>query len=167
MTDPRWLDAEEERAWRALVMAQARLMATLDAQLLATNGISLPDYEVLMHLSEAPSGRLRMTELAERVHLSPSGLTRRVDRLVRSRYVMREQCVDDRRGSFAALTALGEDVVRTAAPEHARSVRTYLVALLSREEITVLANVMTRVMDACAPSRYIDWPLESASAPSL
>ena len=149
MTDIRWLDAEEALAWRSLVMANARLMATLDHELMAQDRISLPDYEVLMHLSETPEQRLRMTELAERVHLSPSGLTRRVDRLVRSRLVSREQCHDDRRGSFAVLSPQGAAVLAKAAPTHLVGVRTHLIDLLDRDEITALSKIMTRVMDAC------------------
>ena len=166
MTDPRWLDAEESRAWRTLVIANARLMAKLDAELIAEHGISLPDYEVLMHLSEALECRLRMTELAQLVHLSPSGLTRRVDRLVRAQLVTREQCFDDRRGSFAVLSALGEGAVRMTAPVHLRGVRQYLIDLLARDELTTLANVMTAVMTACGPLHGVDSSLHDAGRPN-
>lgn len=79
----RWLDDVEMGAWRGLMSAHSKLVARLDASLQESQGISLPDYEVLVHLSEAPEDRMRMCELAGRLNLSPSGLTRRLDGLVR------------------------------------------------------------------------------------
>ena len=100
-----WLTDPEMRAWRGLVQATTGLLAILDNELQAAHGLSLGDYEVLVHLSEAPDRSLRMSELAGRLHLSPSGITRRIDGLVRSGLVERRQCPSDRRGSNAFITA--------------------------------------------------------------
>ena len=82
-SSPRWLSEREQRAWRAFVAVSSVVMAELDADLESTHGLSLGEYAVLVELSEAPDQRLRMTDLAGRLHLSPSGLTRRFDRLGR------------------------------------------------------------------------------------
>ncbi|MEZ5261999.1 MAG: MarR family transcriptional regulator [Acidimicrobiales bacterium] len=116
MFDAPWLDEREQAAWRSLVIASNRLRNVLDAELVATHHLSFADYEVFVQLSEAPEGRLRMSELAERLHLSPSGLTRRLDRLVREGSVSREQCPSDRRGSYAVLNPKGLQQLREAAP---------------------------------------------------
>ena len=99
-----WLTDPEMRAWRALIQTTTGLLATLDNELQAAHGLSLGDYEVLVHLSDAPDGSLRMSELAGRLHLSPSGITRRIDGLVRAGLVERRHCPTDRRGSNAVMT---------------------------------------------------------------
>src|SRR5436309_7378642 len=99
------------RAWRALIGATTGLLATLDNELQAAHGLSLGDYEVLVHLSEAPHRALRMSDLALRLHLSPSGITRRVDGLVRAGLVERRRCPTDGRGSNAVLTDEGMAVL--------------------------------------------------------
>src|SRR5512135_1416471 len=95
--EPRWLTEPEQRAWRALMATTIALLATLDNELQAAHGMSLGDYEVLVVLSEAPGEMLRMSDLAARLHLSPSGMTRRIDGLVRCGLVERRQCATDRR----------------------------------------------------------------------
>src|SRR5947207_3372572 len=109
MSDKRvqWLDELEMGTWLSLLGFHTRLMAALDAELLATHGLSLADYEVLAFLSEAPDRRLRMSDLAGRLRLSPSGLTRRLDGLVQAGHVEREACPSDRRSTYAALTNAG------------------------------------------------------------
>ena len=79
MTTVYWLDELEMQAWRSLLSAHSRLMARLDAELQASQGMSVSDYGVLVQLSEAEGGRMRMSELADSLLLSPSGLTRRLD----------------------------------------------------------------------------------------
>ena len=94
-TAPRWLSDSEIRAWRAFIGNAVALLAVLDNELEARHGLSLGDYEVLVHLSEAPGNTLRMHDLAARLHLSPSGITRRIDGLVR-RGLGRAAAVPDR-----------------------------------------------------------------------
>jgi DNA-binding MarR family transcriptional regulator len=133
-----WLDPRQDEIWRLLLVVQGRMLARLDEELRLGHGLSLSDYDVLVALSESVGG-LRMTELAERVMLSPSGLTRRVDRLVARSLVDRRACPSDGRGSLAVLTAGGWQSLRRAAPTHVAGVRRYLVYPLSSEGIEQLA----------------------------
>ena len=96
--------------------------------------MTLAEYEVLLHLSEAPDHRLRMNELADLARLSPSGLTRRFDALVRRDWVVRERCDDDRRGVLAALTAEGLKQLKAATPVHTRGEREYFFDALDAKQ---------------------------------
>jgi DNA-binding MarR family transcriptional regulator len=104
-----------------------RLRERLDRELRAGTALTLGEYEVLVHLSEAPGRALRMSELADRLLLSRSGLTRRVDGLVRAGLVARQPCDDDGRGALAALTSPGWDRLEQAAPVHVAGIRRYLL----------------------------------------
>src|SRR5271165_2426942 len=130
-----WLDELEMHAWRSLLRAHARLMGQLDAELQASQGISVADYGVLVQLSEEEGGCLRMSELAHRLLLSPSGLTRRLEGLVRAGLVERRQCPTDRRGSFAELTPAGLARLEAVAPDHVEQVRRHFVDRLSRRQL--------------------------------
>jgi DNA-binding MarR family transcriptional regulator len=123
MAEVRWLTDLEQTVWRDLLALHDTLTARLDHELQAEVGLSLADYEVLVHLSEAPGSSLRMAELATLCARSPSGLTRRVDRLARTGLVKRQPCEADGRGSFAVLTPEGRLQLERAAPVHVRGVR--------------------------------------------
>lgn len=151
VADVRWLDEVEMAAWRALICAFANLTAALDAELQVAHGLSLAEYEVLAHLSEAPDRRLRMSELADRLHLSPSGLTRRLDGLVNDGLVARDRCPADRRGSFAVLTPAGMARLEEAAPTHVRGVRRHLVDRLSRRQLTEVTAALHAVSGGHPP----------------
>lgn len=140
-----WLDDVEQRAWRGLLDTHARLLDVLDEDLRQSTGLSLAEYEVLVLLSEAPGGRLRMSDLARRVNLSPSGLTRRLDRLVASGAVARQACGEDRRGSFAVLTTAGARRLAGAAPDHVSQVRRHFLDRLDRHQIATLADAFEAV----------------------
>lgn len=140
-----WLDPVEQRAWRSLVRTTAYLDAALDAELVAQHNLPLADYAVLAILSEADDRRLRMHDLAERLQLSPSGLTRRVDRLVRAGLVDRVRCDTDGRGTFAALTDRGLRRLEEAAPTHVDGVRRHVVDRLDRAALTLLGELLDRV----------------------
>jgi DNA-binding MarR family transcriptional regulator len=133
-----WLDDEEMRAWRGLVEAYAELNAALEADLVSGFGIDGGDYGVLVNLSEAPDQRLRMCDLAVRLHLSPSGLTRRLDGLVKAGYVAREPSEHDRRVTLAVLTDAGRATLEAAAPVHVAGVRANFVDHLSRTQLRQL-----------------------------
>ena len=143
-SDPRtaartkWLDDEEMRAWRGLVETYAELTAALEADLLSGFGIDGGDYGVLVNLSEAPDQRLRMCDLAARLHLSPSGLTRRLDGLVKAGYVARQPSEQDRRVTLAVLTDAGRATLEAAAPVHVAGVRSNFVDHLSRTQLRQL-----------------------------
>lgn len=151
MTETRWLDNEEMQVWRALLGVGTRVLSKLDDDLVAEYNLRVADYEVLVLLSEAPAGRLRMSELAGAVFLSPSGLTRRVDHLANGGLVVREQCPSDRRGSFAVLTAAGMRALEQAAPTHVEGVRRYVFDRMNRDELCVLANVLQAILQASDP----------------
>jgi len=140
-----WLDDVEMRAWRSLLGAHRRLLHRLDAELQAAQGMSVADYGVLVELSEADDGRMRMSELADRMLLSPSGLTRRLDTLVRSGLVERVRCPTDRRGAFAVLTDAGRARLARAAPDHVDQVRRNFVDRLSRQQLVELADALEAV----------------------
>ena len=136
------LKPAEMRAWRAFLDAQASLLRRLGADLVKEEDITLADYDVLVQLSFARDGRLRMNELSDRVRLSPSGLTRLVDRLARRGLVKRGRCASDRRGSFAILTAAGKVRLRHATPVHLRGIREHFTKHLSRAQLEAVAEAL-------------------------
>jgi DNA-binding MarR family transcriptional regulator len=140
-----WLNAEEQRIWRGLIGVHAKVTARLDDELQAAHGLALADYEVLVQLSETPDRSLRMSELASLVRLSPSGLTRRVDSLVRRGLVAREACTSDGRGSYAVLTDTGLSLLQSAAPTHVAGVRAYVIDPLSGSALAGLSVGLARV----------------------
>jgi DNA-binding MarR family transcriptional regulator len=135
----------ELRAWRGLVRAHAALVKRLDAELETGHGLSLSSYQVLSALADAPSGKMRMCELAESVALSRSGLTRLVDRLEREGLIARACCHVDARGAYAVLTASGRERLEQARPTHLAAVRQDFVAHFSDAELERLAQMWRRV----------------------
>src|ERR1044071_3852871 len=113
----------ELAAWRGLLRVHSALVKALDAELLATHGLPLTSYEVLINLQAAPGRRRRMAELADGVLLSRSGMTRLVDRLEREGLLERDACTDDGRGTYAVLTEKGEACLAEARRTHLDGVR--------------------------------------------
>jgi DNA-binding MarR family transcriptional regulator len=146
-----WLDDLEQQAWQSLLRAHSFLMARLDAELEASQGMALADYGVLVHLAEADDGRMRMSELADRLLLSPSGLTRRLDGLVAAGLVERVRCGSDRRGAYAVLTAAGRKRLQRAAPDHVEQVRRHFIGRLSRKQLSALADALEKVAVGAPP----------------
>lgn len=145
---PRWLDDDEMRAWRAYAVGSALLEYRLHRDLQEAHGLALADYELLVRLSEAPDGRIRMSLLAGLVASSKSRVSHQIARMEKEGLVLREGCSSDGRGVFAVLTEHGKEVLRTAAPTHVEGVRAHLVDELSSEEQAVLARVFERVTEA-------------------
>jgi DNA-binding MarR family transcriptional regulator len=139
------LSAVELSAWRGLLRVHSALVHDLDAELEAAHSLPLSSYDVLIHLQSAPGRRLRMAELAERVLLSRSGMTRLVDRLVRDGLIERHTCEDDGRGSFAVLTEAGEALLARARPTHLAGVRERFLRHFSDGELVTLAGYWERV----------------------
>ncbi len=128
-TDTRWLNAEQQVAWRAYLLGTARLMAKLDDDL-RQFGLGINDYEILVRLSEAPDRRLRMAELADRLHQSRSRMTHTVGRLEAAELVRSVRpATSDKRGVWAELTDAGLALLEQAAPTHVDGVRENLVDL--------------------------------------
>ncbi len=133
------------RAWRELLRSHAELLALLDRELDAEHGLSLAEYEVLAFLSEAPDERMRPAELARQVLISPSALTRRLDRLERRGLVERQRCPHDARGSYAVLSGKGRDQLVAAAPTHVGGVRRHFVDPLTPAQLQALAAALEKV----------------------
>ncbi|MDQ1710171.1 MAG: hypothetical protein QOG49_1556 [Frankiaceae bacterium] len=134
------------RAWRAFLRAHSTITRALETDLVAAHALSLPEYGVLVTLVEAPDHRLRMTELADRVLLSRSGLTRLVDRMQRSGLVDRFKCPSDARGMHAVLTDLGYQRLKESAGTHLRGVRANVTGQLSDEELDQLHALMSKLV---------------------
>lgn len=140
------LDERELRAWRGLLRVHSQLHKALDAELEEQHGLALSSYEVLMYVADAPDERLRMHEVAERVLLSRSGLTRLVDRLVRDGYLERCACADDARGQFACLTSAGREKLDAARRVHLDGVRRLFLSQFSADEQEQLGAFWDRVL---------------------
>jgi len=140
------LSERELGAWRGLLELHARVTHALDAQMRAQHGLSVSAYEVLMFLHDAPGHRLRMSEIADRVLLSRSGLTRMVDRLETLGYVTRCAVEDDGRGAYAELTDAGLDLVTHARATHRDGIRAYFLDRLDDDEQAELGSLWSRLL---------------------
>ena len=143
----RWLNEDEQRAWRAWVAAATLLPDRLDRDLQEKWGYSMADYIILMTLSEAPEHRLRMSELADATLASRSRLSHQIDRLRADGLVDRRPCEDDRRGAYAVLTPAGLDLLRSMSHDHVESVRTHLVDRLDPEQFTELGRLSREIAE--------------------
>ena len=143
----RWLDPDEQRAWRAYLSATQLLHAQLDRELQRDSGIPHAYYEILVRLSEAPDRVLRMSELASAAESSRSRLSHAVARLEEAGWVLRESCPTDRRGSFARLTDDGFAALDAAAPAHVASVRRHLIDQLTPEQVRQLREISEAVLN--------------------
>ncbi len=143
---PRWLDENEQRAWRAYVECVGDLFTAFENDL-TEFGLTMGDYQVLVYLSEADDQALRMCDLARRLQLSPSGLTRRLDGMVKAGWVRRQNSQIDRRVMLAELTDAGRTALDDAAPGHVASVRRHLIDRLDRHQVQVMAEIFTAVGD--------------------
>jgi DNA-binding MarR family transcriptional regulator len=147
-TEP--LSSAQLAAWRGMLQVNAQVTAALDAQMRDEHGLSVSSYEVLMFLAGAPDRRLRMSEIADRVLLSRSGLTRLVDRLVKLGFVTRCAAEADGRGSYAEMTDAGLDKFRAAQRTHRAGVRTFFLGRLSTTDTIILGDIWTRFLSGSA-----------------
>jgi DNA-binding MarR family transcriptional regulator len=141
----KWLDEDEMRAWHAFLAAGALIDRLVDAQLKEANGLSHPQYEILVRLAGAPDGELRMTELAGTLLSSKSGLTYQVSQLEKAGLVARRSCPSDVRGVLAVLTEAGRRRLEQAAPGHVALVRELLIDVLTASQLAVLADALGEV----------------------
>ena len=144
------LDRDELAAWRGMLRVHAALTRALDAELTERHGLPLSSYEVLLFLADAPGGRMRMSELADSVLLSRSGLTRLVDRLERDGLLEREQCEEDARGYFATITNSGRALFDAARQTHLAGVRERFIDRLSRDDLRMLGELWEKVAPGAA-----------------
>ena len=163
--EPRWLDAEEQQAWRQYLHASRLLEAEMDRDLQAY-GLQLTEYEIIAVISEAPEQRCRMSTIAEQVVQSRSRLTHTAGRLEKRGWVRREACVGDRRGVELVLTDEGRAAVVQMAPTHVRSVRAKLVDPLTREEFLALGRAMGAVGRGIGSKEAVDGVLTAEGQPA-
>jgi DNA-binding MarR family transcriptional regulator len=142
------LDGDEEILWRSLVELLLRVPRVLDEHFDREAKVSMSDYAVLVALSEAPAGELRMGELAEVTALSRSRTTRVVDDLMRRSLVTRRKCEQDGRGALAALTPEGLAVLTAAYPGHLARVRSLVLDHITRSEMRTMTQALARVLTA-------------------
>ena len=139
-----WLTTEEMTAWRTYIETYSDLIAAIEHDL-AEHDLTLGDYQVFVYLSEAPDRSMRMCDLADRLLLSPSGLSRRLDGLVKAGCVTREPSVDDRRVMLATLTPAGFAALAKAAPDHVASVRRHIFDHLDGDQVEALASIFQSI----------------------
>lgn len=132
---PRWLDEQEQVAWRTYLAASQAIEESIQGQLQRDADIPHIYYEILVRLSEAPDRRLRMSDLAERSLSSRSRLSHAVSRLEERGWVTRQACVDDGRGMLAELTDKGMDTLERAAPGHVNAVRARIFDRLTPDQV--------------------------------
>ena len=140
------LSARELAVWRTFLRAHASINRRLEHDLVVEHDLPLASYDVLLHLAESPQRQLRMTDLADRVLLSRSGLTRLVDRLAAEGLVERRSCPSDARGTFTVLTEFGLERLRQAAPTHLQGVEEYVTARLSPDELETLGRLLSKLL---------------------
>lgn len=140
----RWLTPAEMAAWRTYIETTGDLLRAIEKDL-APFGLDRGDYQLLAMLSEAPDQRLRMCDLADSLRLTRSGLTRRMEGVVRKKLVARVQSEEDGRVAYASLTTKGFDLLRTAAPVHLESVRRLMIDLLTPTEIKSIASSFAKI----------------------
>ncbi|WP_083518942.1 MarR family winged helix-turn-helix transcriptional regulator [Serinicoccus chungangensis] len=143
----RWLDDEEQRAWRSILRG-SHLVRLLMEEALDELGVSLGEYELMSMVSEAPGGRMRMAELAHLVVQSRSRVSHTANRLEKRGWVERVRTPQDRRGVVLVLTESGQDQLHKLAPVHVQSVRSALLDHLTREELITHGDLMRRVVRA-------------------
>jgi len=140
------LDSDEELLWRSLVEVVVRLPRVLDEQFNREARVGMSEYSVLVALSEAPEGQLRMGDLADATALSRSRITRVVDDLTRRSLVIRRKSEEDGRSAIASITSEGLAVLRAAYPGHLARVRALVLDHITRGEMRSMTPVLTRVL---------------------
>ncbi|HEY7222033.1 MAG TPA: MarR family transcriptional regulator [Micromonosporaceae bacterium] len=147
MAETRWLDDEQQRAWRGWLDLNAQLSAILNRHLQTVSGLSLPDYDVLVALTDVPERSLRMFELGARLGWEKSRVSKQLSRMASRDLVQRRECPDDRRGAFVELTDVGLAAIRAAAPAHVELVQRLVFDGLSRTQLRSLAAVSRALLD--------------------
>src|SRR4051794_13426608 len=150
------LSRDEFALWSGFLQTHAALARELDADLRGAHGLPLTDFEILLWLANRPCEGMRMAVLADTVLLSPSGLSRAVERLESRGLVHRIPCTEDRRGAYAALTESGRDLVRTAGVMHAAGIRRRFLDRLTSQETGLLTAIWDRLQ--ADSERAYAWP---------
>jgi len=145
-SDVQWLTAQEQRVWRRWLTLNARLSATLQRELQDDAGLSMPDFEVLVDLTDSPEGRIRVTDLARLLQWERSRVSHHVTRMGRRRLVQRVECTEDGRGAFIVITPQGRAAIEQAAPGHVKTVRRLVFDALSPEDLDAFATIIEKAL---------------------
>jgi len=148
----RWLDPAEMKAWLAFLEVSHLLERAIEQQLRQDAGLSHAQYEILSRLEAADGGALRMSELADVIVVSRSGLTYQITQLEKAGLVRRDKCPSDERGILAILTPAGRDALTRAAPGHLRVVRENLIDALTPAQREALAEGLSAARTRLSPS---------------
>ncbi|MFB9686778.1 MarR family winged helix-turn-helix transcriptional regulator [Amycolatopsis plumensis] len=143
----RWLNSEQQRNWRAFIEGSIRFIDKLDQALQAAHGLSLAEYELLVRLSEADEGSMRMADLAASAYYSRSRLSHRIRGLENRGLIHRERNSGDKRGVIAQLTETGYETVRSAAPDNLRTVREHFIDVVDPEDLRAVGRALRAVTD--------------------
>lgn len=140
----KWLSHPEMAAWRSFIDTTGHLLRAIEKDL-EPFGLDRGDYQLLAMLSEAPDKQLRMCDLADSLRLTRSGLTRRMEGVLKKKLVSRVQSSEDGRVAYAQMTPKGMELLKQAAPEHLESVRKHMIDLLSPTEIKAIASAFSKI----------------------
>jgi DNA-binding MarR family transcriptional regulator len=143
-----WLSADEQRVWRTYLRMSSLLPAALNRQLQQDCGLTLPEYEVLVQLSEAPQRRLRPFQVCEALNWEQSRLSHQLTRMERRGLVSRRECAADGRGAFVELTAAGAGAIAAAAPRHVDTVRGLVFDRLSDDQRAAFEEACAAIVTA-------------------
>ena len=145
--DGPWLDDDQQRVWRQWLDVTSRLPTALNRQLQEASDLSLPDFDVLVPLSEDPEGRMRVRALADRLQWERSRVSHHVSRMERRLLVRREECDDDRRGWWIVLTDEGRRAIEAVAPDHVTFVREVFFDVLEPADLAALDAITARIAE--------------------
>ncbi len=148
MSDVKWLNEREERAWRALQFMQLRLDGELARRLAAESSLSYPDYAVLVALTDQPDGRMRLFEIGCDLGWEKSRLSHHITRMAKRGLVTKETCPTDRRGAFVVVTEFGRSEIVGAAPGHLAAVRSLFLDHLTAGQLEALTEIAETVLSA-------------------
>jgi DNA-binding MarR family transcriptional regulator len=146
-TESPWLTTKQQRVWRDWLAMNARLAAALHKQLQKDSGLSLPDFDVLVQLTDTAQGRVRILPLANALGWERSRLSHHIKRMEARGLLEREECPQDGRGAFVVLTPAGREAIQRAAPEHARTVRDLVFDALTDNELDIVARFTDKVLN--------------------
>jgi DNA-binding MarR family transcriptional regulator len=150
-SDTPWLTTHEEHVWRRWLTLNATVNATLQRELQDDSGLSMPDFEVLVRLTDEPDGRVRVTDLAKLLLWERSRVSHHVTRMERRGLVERVECPEDGRGAFIAVTDGGRAAIEQAAPGHVRSVRRLVFDALDADDVDRFGAVVDKLLDRLDP----------------
>lgn len=147
-----WLTEKQQEVWRRWLRINAVLPATLHRELHTDAGLSLSDFDVLVHLTDRPGGRVRVNDLARALHWERSRVSHHVTRMERRGLIRREECPEDGRGAFVVITPAGRTAIEQAAPGHVQTVRDLVFDTLSDDELDSLRDITRKVLSRLEPA---------------